>query len=938
MIINPGIVEKSISFGSKYGSGVFNDDHKLIYGNSFCVSGFSLISLEENSPGSGLSLTLAPGVFSSSGILVRVKNSVAFSFSVSPKTTQVVVGYTEDNKDDTPVFIELVSPHNVTEKMAIIGHYTPSGSIPESITGKDLRESSFPRYRPAPHLKLEELAGSINSGMETYSIPAIEVYGNKVGSDFRVPVKNIPLTKKDHRLMVFFMGILLEEDSHYEIESPSSLILKGATQYGLIWNGPNQASVTFDNYYTFAFIDIWYTEDILFREIFSFPSDVSSLAEFKTRFPASKSDSIKNGDVEILVFSRGNSSNGGGTLISPDRYSYTNIDDGGDPREGLVIRPRSGWRLTNQHYGWVNDEFTGSQMSSGIITVIGVRGLSGISKDYRYSYDVPDSGGVYLPIVHQHSEHPALTSNYIQTKIPYKANSGELQVFVDGHLCPADHYPSNNLRATASSTPNFGNKISYQIYCNDLNAGAYELGTVPIENSKHGSVLQTPSEAKNMVSVFFRPNFLSSKIKEIKYGASSFGALDEVIDQPGIDEAIFNLTGGRYWDDAIDVKEFYSSSLADFNANYFVTYESLAGITGGQSSASYSILTSLTVSATMFYDVPIGFSDAITYSRYLNFAPTVGMYDTQDPLQSDGSALTDSVTGLYTVISDPDKYFSINNPILTYAGLDAYLQRWMDSFGFYTGSKTAPRSMNRTAGVTYDAEGKIVTSFSSLLTNRTALGLSEDLSLVELMDSLIAKIGGDSVPFAYCYGYAFGGAVINLYSGIIAVVGDDLNYRTHPAGTPFTNGIYWGNIGFESPAKRIGSITSPAILDLISRYPENWDNGIITPIGPNSNSIINGRIGNRTGTINNIVPCVYPVVGNSAETRFEFVWCTAGTANEERWSSTSEIGIRIRSYNMMSGQDRKRTLTKFFVFGPFDPDAPSKFLSGRNDENWYRID
>lgn len=930
MIVNPSIVTKSILFGGTYNSATFNADHKMIYGDSFCISGFTLTELAETTPGSGLSLKLSPGAFCSDGVLIQVNNAIEFSYSVSPRTARIVVGYTDSNLETDPVIIDMISPANLTYNMAILGYYHPSTTTNDALTGKDLRGKSVPRYQPASHAKLNELASKVNTGIETESIPGSRVISNSVGSNYRVFSKNIPLAKKDPRLLVFFMGILLEEETHYEIESPGTLIIKGSTSFGSGFIGGSLVSITIDQHYVSAFVDIIFSEDILFREPIVFPANPGN--EFKFKVPNNHVTKITSGEAHPILFTRGNSSFSGGTFLSPDRYAMTAVDSGGDPRQGIEVFKRSGWDSPTYANGWVSDEYTGSDMTSGVLTLFGVRGMRGTSTDLRDPNDAPNSVGVSAPIVYRNPQHSTLDSEYVQTSVPFKSNTGELQVFVDGRLCPADHYGANNLSCTASATPTTFGDPGHPLYCNDLNASSYEIGTIPVDNARRYAVSHTSSNIKNISSIFMPTNYLSPKVKEIHRGAANFASLEESVRKPGITEAVFNLQDNRYWDSLGYVSEFYDASTSAFNGNYFVTYESLAGITAGQSSASFSILTTLTTSVTMFYDIPLGFSDALTYSRYLNFAVGSGYFPDTDPLDGDGNSMTNSTTGLYTTVVDPDKYFSKNNPLLTYAGLDAYLQPWMDSLGFVTGT-TAPRTYNRNAGVTYDTDGTVLTSFSSLLANRVSLGLDEDVNLAQIIDQVVSNVGNEGVNFGMSYGYAFGGVAINLYTGQFREFETD--GVKWPDSTEFVSGMFWGNIGMESPAI-LGAAANSSAIDTLKAYQNgsNWDDGIMSPIG-----ISPGNIGWRTGTINNIAVNVAPVTGNSQICRYEFCWMSAG----DFWvgQSAKQIGIKIFCDNKKIGSRRRRYLTRFFVFGPIDPGVEAalggKFLSGTNDENWFRM-
>jgi len=937
MIINSGIVEKSVPYGARYNSSNLNQGHKIIYGESFLIDGFILEdikevnSLGESTPGANLTIKLSPGKFSSDGVLISIKETVVFSYTESPRAPKVVVAYTNDNKEDTPVIVDMISPVSVTNKMAVIGYYYPSSITLNESSRKSLSSGQFPSYRSSTRARMKDLAAMVSNGTQIFSRKAIDFAASRVGAFYRIFVDNIVLAKGDHRILVFFMGGLLEEETHYVIESPGSILIRATESLGRV----DGSDITFADYAD-AFIDILFSDDFVFRERHGFLSPEDG-GNNKLKFGKNNKEYIINGEAYPFIFSNDRVQVGGGTLVGFDRYSLSEYSEGGDERESLELYKRPGWE-NELNNGWTSDEYVASAIAT--ITIIGVKALQGSQTHYR---EANITGALSLPVVYKNAAHATDEVQYVDSKIPYMANTGQLQVWVDGRLCPSDHFYANHLNCTASTTPHYDDKTGKQFYINDLSAGSFEIGTIPVVTSRFASQTHTSSQAKTIVSAVLRPNYLLGKTVHAFDGSATFAGLEESIGSPGIAEAVFNEEVVRHWDPTPADSEFYSTSLGTFNGNYFVTFESLAGMESGAPSASLSLLTTLTMSVGMFSDVPIYTGLALSASSLINYS-TNGYLKLKTPPKGYNDELLTSSTGLYTVGSiEPDEFISDKNPIITYGGLQAFMSNWADALGFANAPDVTPREYDFSAGMSYSASGEVKSSFAGWLANREELGLNKNLSLVQCIENVVRGVGTTEFTFGYSHGYAFGGCVINLYNGKIGrFEGSSNTAKRHPDDTEFKNGIYFGNIGFEPPYK---VFTNSSAIAGIKNDPNRWYAGIITP-GQSGVPFGSDEIGYRALTVNNIVAIVAPSSGGANVCKYQFCYLTPGTARitqADPKNTNADLGLKIYCDNgKPQGNSKIYQIAKWMVIGPTDTEATSslgsRFLSGDNDENWYRID
>lgn len=942
MIIDNSLITKSIAYGGRYTSETFNSHHKVLFGNNFVVSGFALIDINESV---GLSITLGPGVFCTSGIVVQITSDTSIVLGESPTTPKLLVASTEDNSKDSPVSVDLLSPTDVTDKMTVIGYFTPQLSFAESIDTGAYGDTRRSFYRPAAHHSLTEMASDVSSGIKTESILGTDVYANSVGSNYRVESKGIPFASEDPNLLVFYRGSLLEEDTHYIIESPGTLLIKGSTN--LVREDGTEK--TLQSSYAESFIDLIYAPDFMYRQTYAFLSPEAG-EDYILSIPQKFSEEFSKGVFEPLVFVS-SASGIGSTLLGSDRYVPVITHSASTSRDSIRILPRE-YHSTSSS-GYVSDEKDFPSIAS--FTVIGVRGLNAGIVLEREEADPPS-----LPIVDGNSVHSALTNKYMETRIPYKVESGDMQVFVDGRLSPCDHFTVNNMHPDAA--PDLSDTAG-QRYVSDKNSSAIEIGTIPIKYStEHGIAHDTNTEFKVIDTINFRPNYLSPKTRDLTYGSSTFSGLKEAKDTPGITEALFNATGDRYFDTGnSQTFEFSDNSALAFNGNYFVTYQSLAGISSSVATESSSLFQSLTMSVSMFYDVPLGVGLSLEAAHQLNFAKETGTFsdgwfyedattDRKDPLAADGSPMV-GPQGLYNIQIDPDNYFSENNPIVTYAALDAHLQPWMDSFGFFA-DKDAPRDYLRNAGVTYDADGNTLTSFSNLM---GASFVEPNLSLVEVIESISRNISSSKTPIATANGYAYGGRIINLSKGkIVPALNPKAGIDTDdifPSNTGLNHGIYTGHIAFESPFKT--AWTSSAINTHNLTYASDSNYGIFSiPTFGGTN-----KIGESSFTGNNLTCIISPIPAGGPGfnhnndlmmARYRFVHLDPNTEGaiiddpvfmERNFSEFDppDIGIEIVAVTNGGGPGAsgRNALVQWTVFGKLDSTADKHTHTSVDDEFWF---
>ena len=961
MKIDNALVSKSIAFGGRYSSDTFNENHRALFGDNFVVSGFSLVSLTETVEGSQLEIILGPGVFCSKGVFVKVSGETVITSAFTPTSAKLIVGHTSDNKPDTPVSITFINPPDLTEEMAVLGYYTPPFKFTEGVDTKAYLNKKQPFYRPASHVSIEELASDVASGLRAESHAASTIINNTVSlnggaTGYRLEVKNISMASGVPHLLVFYMGTLLEEDTHYFVESPGTIVIRGGTTLGFI----DTDATTIEGSYAKAFIDILYSEDFLFKQksVFVYNSIISEYyIDLNPKYRAM----LQKGTYEPIIFVN-RTSTSGGTLLNADRYTVTSRSTSQGVRDSILLSPRLGWEATND--GYVTDDYNGVLIST--LTIVGVRGISSNSNIARALDEpgrIPVSGHEYealLPIVDGNNQHPSIPYKFMEVGTPYKVESGELQVFVDGKLSPCEHFMINKMSSTASSTPLLDG-IGYQRYASDKNSSAIEIGTIPIKDAREFGTAHAEAVFRNVNVINFRPSYLLPRTREFTYGSRSFGNLNEAADKPGISEALFNSAGNRYFNTA-SVFEFADAAGIAFNGNYFVTYESLAGIVGNSSSASQSVLSTLTMSVSMFFDVPLGVGLSLQESNKLNYfsGSASGWYaDGTNPTDADGGALTDSSSGLYTVAVDADKYFSANNPIVTYAALDAYLQPWMDCFGFTDGA-AAPRAYNRNAGVTYNPSGSISTSFSDQLANYSNVG-GKGKSLIDVVDAIADGLSGAKIPIGTAHGYAYGGSMINLTTGTTyASINQSSIVDKYPLTSEFEfeQGIYLGNTKFESPFKKnaASSYSSAVIKNFYASNPSDCWYGIFSTNRAGGSDVI----GDRVLTDNNITVILSPIpsgvsgfnhANELAICRYRFCHLGAGglelngaaldayvTRNEK-----PDIGFEIFALTRGGGSGARHALVEWSVFGPLDKaeqvhnhtaDLPNQ----SEDEHWFRID
>ena len=948
MIIDNALITKSIAYGGRYTSDTFNSHHKTLFGDNFVVSGFALTEMQEGED--GLIITLGPGVFCTKGILVQIMSDTELTVGEIPITPKLVVAFTQDNSKETPVTLDFLSPNDVTESMTIIGYYTPPLSFTENVDTGSYGEERKSFYRPSAHCSLTEIASDVSSGLKTETYLGSDIFANVVGSDYRVESREIPLASEDPNLLVFYRGCLLKEDTHYYIESPGTLLIRGGTTL-VTENGVDK---TFLASYTTSFIDLIYSPDFLFRQSYDFIAPLNATDPYVLNLPQKELKGFAKGLFEPLVFVT-QKEIAGSTLLSADRHTPITVSASSLGRDSVSILPRDGYASND---GFVTDEIDAPSIDS--FTIIGVRGLSGGSTLIREEQSPPT-----LPIIDGNSAHPALDYNFIETQIPYKVDSGELQVFVDGRLCPADHFYVDHLHV--NNTPDLSD-ISGQRYVSDKNASSIEIGTKPITYSReHGEAHATDVEFGVVDTINFRPNYLTPKTRDLTYGSSTFAGLTEAIRTPGISEALFNSTGGRHFDGSSSTFEFADTTGAAFNGNYFVTYESLAGIYDAASGFNSSLFDALTMSVSMFYDVPLGVGLSLEAAHQLNYADETtsgsddhgwfyndGMTTRKDPTDSEGTPMTDTVSGLYTVQVDPDKYFSENNPIVTYAALDAYMQPWMDSFGFYN-TEAAPRDYKRHAGVTYDDNGEILTSFSDLLSTDA---VPDGLSLVETVNLVSGSAASNKIPIATANGHVYGGRVINLTRGTIGESTEGHVSNTSdvfPRNVGFDHGLYSGYVGFDSPFKRPEDFLSGEIQVHIINNPDDHYFGIFSIPGTGG---FPEKIGEYAIAANNLTCIISPIPAgcpghkhNDELTiaKYRFVHLTPHTEtiltyqdlNGPNYSSSDkpDIGIEIiaRTYGGDGNNTSRHALVQWTVFGKLDPLNAKNSLTDFSDEHFYKM-
>ena len=963
MKINTSLISKSVAYGGRYSSATFNESHRALFGDNFCVSGFSLIELEETGgTGLGLTIKLGPGVFCSKGVFVKISGTTELIQPTTPQDPKIIVGHTTDNKEKSAVVIDMINPTSLTDNMAVLGYFTPSFNFTEEVDSGSY-PNKHPFYKPASHVCMEELASDVGSGLRAESHVASDILSKVLTlttgqTGYRLEVKNISLAASNSNLLVFYAGTLLEEGKHFYIESPGTLVLIGGVTLGYAGN----VALTYESSYNNSFIDILYSEDFLFKQT-SVYSYNSQQPEQLIDIASSHRELLEKGSYEPLVFVTQQGQTGGGTLLNPDRYEVISKNSEQGVRDAIKLKPRIGWESTNG--GYISDDYDGKFISS--ITIIGVRGLSAVANVARpndFPGFVPGTSNPesLIPIVDGNSKHGALPYKYLETKTPYKVESGELQVFIDGKLAPCEHFMVNKLSTTASGTPVLTGQ-GYQRYVSDKNSSAIEIGLKPIGNTREYGIAHCNSGAeepfRNIATVNFRPSYLLPRTREFTYGSKSFNNLDEVATKPGITEALFNFTEERYFDSNASTFEFADDHAngAGFNGNYFVTYESLAGIETNQTSASRSILSTLTMSVTMFYDVPLGVGLALGAANELNYfagssATDSGWFDQaawgdgyKTALDSEGNSLTDSTTGLYTKNVDPDKYFSQNNPIVTYAAMDAYLQPWMDCFGFHTDT-TPSRSHIRNAGTTYGAEGEILTSFSNLLQENSNVG-GDNRTLVNVIDSIADSLGAGDVPIGTAHGYAYGKTVVNLTRGKITQSFNPLQSpqsfgsgNKYPnVGGEFSKGIYFGNTFFANPfvPNDAASFGSDALTGYYGTNPNDCHYGLFSSPGA-GDGYSNSRFsfGARSFTWNNINVIITPIPGGNHTTtplylcsyRFVYIDPISGILLDETPGLLEsyfvanglkpDIGFEIFAQTGAGGASRRHALVEWTAFGQLD--------------------
>jgi hypothetical protein len=854
MKIDKTLISKSIAYGSRYTSTTFNENHKALFGKNFVVSGFSLLALEEDSFGA-LLLRIGPGIFCSNGIFVRITADTELNYRVTPTSPKLIVGHTSNNKEDTPVSIDLIDPMSVTEEMAIIGYYTPPFKFTEGVSTGVYKDTRKPFYKPASHTAIDEIASDVTSGLRTESNMAFKAYENPTllsggASGYRLEVSSISLISGSPNLLVFYQGELLEENTHFFIESPGSLIIRGGISLCTVSDGAR----TFEESYTQSFIDILYSEDFYATQKISFNYN-EGVSEPKFMFDRRVASQVQEGKLQPIVFAR--SSAGGYTLLSADRVEVASMGTIESVKDAIQIKARENWGHVQS--GFVTDNYNGQAITD--LFIVFVRGLSNNELLVRVMDDptttlTETDYDALLPIVDGHSKHAELPYSYMATTTPYKVESGELQVFVDGKLAPSDHFIANRLDMLSTTTPIL-NEEGGQRYVYDKNSSAIEIGTNPIVQAREFAHAHETIPFRSINALNFRPSYMLPRTKEFLYGSRTFAGLDDAVSKPGIAEALFNVDEERYFDDAASTFEFADVAGTAFNGNYFVTYESLAGIGGISTNADASLFSTLTMSVSMFYDVPLGVGASLENANKLNYytgSPTEeGGWYHEGKLAKDanGGYLTNSY-GVYTANIDKDEYFSENNPIVTYAALDAYLQPWMDCFGFYEAPE-APRVHKRDANVTYDDEGTIVKSFSDMLTGNVTPGES----LIQVVNRISDGVASAHQPIGTAHGYAFGGSFVNLTLGAVQrSPGHPLSH--FPSVPEFEQGVYFGNTGFADPFTRNEEYQSEALKQYFAEHPSECHDGIFSIAGA-ADAANFAHIGFKSFTINNIVVIISPI-------------------------------------------------------------------------------
>lgn len=809
--LSPAQVEKSYVYRGPLHVTTFGEDKKTALGQGYKLSGFDLekINLGSISP-KQIYLKLSPGEFSSNGIAVKVNSPIEIYIppflrgSTSPRGV-AVYAYTLSSINTEDTYIEYGFPDQIRPHHALLGFlFYPAPGTSDALKNEDARtDDDFPMWMPVQGGKLSNLANPGSSFQASSEMTFVDWTGSAVSSAANVTLthsgaldsvtigyelnSSIPIGVNS---LLFASGKLMVEGADYHLDGPGRAIVWSKDYSGNLqpyftgsW-GVEAIDISSGSF------DTIHSDDITFRIDQPFDGMADSIISIPDN--ANRTARESSG---ILVF-------GNGFLLGPDRYKW-------EKDKGYIRVNKS-----NSIYG------TDESVSVAIeyVSVVGFRNMAGVD---LVTYE--SSPKAYAP-------GNASYQTYSRTVNVSTGDANSLQVWVDGRLCFADHIGANS--DTDAFARGLTGSNTIQKYVSMYGVDSFELGVQPFGVMRSSDSLQrlgqpenaafTTLYAKRVVAARFNTAKSHSEYYPLIIRPDSFDALDEASNPnlAGITDSIFNFVGGaptypgsywgslsspRHWDVISNDSEFYDSS--GFNQNYFLTIDSFMGYHKTQSSDhiypgynSYdprmpdkrrSVFGVMRMSIDLLSDIPEGTGTSIEAADEL-VQDSTGILPGAQIRGNRGAKLTDDY-GLYRTTPDVDGLFSDENPIVTYAGLDAFLSRWMDSFGAILENSGGSKEYLREMGIDYETllgelTGNIQSAFGGLLRDNGAAlansGIETSDTLVEVMEKLMDIESSQRQAFGWGFGYMWTNRFFDMESGTFHHI--SYNKNRYPSG-PFWN-------------------------------------------------------------------------------------------------------------------------------------------------------
>jgi hypothetical protein len=286
-----------------------------------------------------------------------------------------IVAYTANEKDpdqqlynaDSGVYLQIMAISDVYPGHAVIGTIIPSKS--DYNTNDYAANTLEARYIPAPHCRIDELVNDLKggiSGFDTLSpsrgqfTEVTDSSGSSIG--YRLELKYAPANVELENMMVFANGVYQAPGTGYSYESGGTFVQKSNQDFPIYLNSIAEDSVSYV-----------VSPDIVFQTTYGF----SAAGSTEISIPPTWRDDVAAGRVGVVVYANG-------LILDPEYYEYS-----GNRQKIIIKAPYDQVSSHSEPYADITTMLDEEEAPISSITLIGVRGLIGISKVAQGYASVP---------------------------------------------------------------------------------------------------------------------------------------------------------------------------------------------------------------------------------------------------------------------------------------------------------------------------------------------------------------------------------------------------------------------------------------------------------------------------------------------------------------------------------------------------------------------